>query len=154
MGSQFLSTATPAIPLFPAAVLLGILCIAAFTDIRARRIPNHLIFWGLACALLIALSLGGSAALNALVGIFAALFVFFPVYLWGALGAGDVKLLMVVGAFLGTQQLLFATLLIFLSGGVLALLYSRLMYRLDNKPNLPYAVSILAGVASHFVIHF
>lgn len=152
--SQIFAGLGSGVSLFSMATLLGVLSIAAFKDLRERRIPNRLILIGFAAAFVIAFLMGFEAVLSAFIGVLSALFVFFPVYLWGALGAGDVKLLMVVGAFLGTQQLLFATLFIFLAGGALALLYSYWMYRFDAQPKLPYAVSILAGVTGHLALHF
>lgn len=152
--SQIFNGLGSGVSLFSMATLLSVLSVAAFKDLRERRIPNQLILIGLAAAFAIAFFFGFQATLSASIGVLSALFVFFPVYLWGALGAGDVKLLMVVGAFLGTQQLLFATLFIFLAGGALALLYSYWMYRFDAQPKLPYAVSILAGVTGYLALHF
>jgi prepilin peptidase CpaA len=48
---------------------------------------------------------------------------FMPFYLLRAMGAGDVKLLAAVGAFLGPQGVLYATLFSLLAGGLGALGY-------------------------------
>jgi len=44
-----------------------------------------------------------------------------PLYALRAMGAGDVKLMMMVGAFLGPMQTLGVVVLTFVSGGVLAI---------------------------------
>lgn len=106
-------------------LLMGVaLCFVAaagaWTDIRSRRLPNVLTVSGLAAALLLRVPMGlgalGEGALGAGLGFGLAL-VFF---LMGGLGAGDVKFLAAVGAFLGPGRLWFALLVMALVGGVMA----------------------------------
>ena len=121
---------TPAI--LCAVALAAWLFIAAWTDVRTRRIPNLLvangILWGLAVHTiaphgegLFAFWWGGLGAWQALLGLAAGLALFMPLYLLRAVGAGDVKLLAMVGVWLGPEMLLGATLLTLLSGGVMAI---------------------------------
>ena len=112
--------------------LVGVLVIATFCDLRTRRIPNSLVLAGLLAALsvhvlaepgrgLLATEPGALGLSTALAGIAVAFAALFPLYLLRAMGAGDVKLMMVVGAFLGPQQTFGAAMLTFVAGGVLAL---------------------------------
>src|SRR6266540_2661397 len=81
-----------------------VLLIAAFTDLRSRRIPNWLTLPALPVGLLAQTVYGDGfwqGLLGALGG-FAALFALFAV---GASGAGDVKLFTVVGSFVGIRNL-------------------------------------------------
>lgn len=62
----------------------------------------------------------GSSLLGMMLGLMALL----PLYLMRAMGAGDVKLMAMVGAFLGPADVLGAVLGTFVVGGVLAVAYS------------------------------
>lgn len=94
------------------AVLMCIFCAAAYMDLRFYKIPNLCIFTGILSGLIMTyaaysfagvLGAGVSAAL-----IFAG---FYPFYLMGGIGAGDVKLLMITGFFMHDVRLLIKYLL-------------------------------------------
>jgi prepilin peptidase CpaA len=105
-------------------VLAVILVAASISDIWTRRIPNGLIILGLAVGLAAQLWHGGGVgAEHALAGIGTALIALLP-YALGALGAGDVKLLGVVGALSGPVFLLWTLLGTVLAGGLLALAWA------------------------------
>ncbi len=99
-----------------------IMVLAAFSDVRARRIPNALTMWGALAAVVLWGVIGGpSTALLSVAGGALALIVGIPVFALGAFGGGDVKLLVVTGAFLGPARLFVALLVIGIVGGLLAL---------------------------------
>jgi prepilin peptidase CpaA len=133
--------------------LLLILAIASVYDIRERRIPNRLIFTGLAGLVVLAVFSDAKGFVWSIAGLTTGLAIFFPIYAAGWLGAGDVKLMALVGGFFGLQQLLPVMAFILLAGGLLSfgyLLLSR--YGLvDNR--VPYAVAILMGVLAHLGIY-
>lgn len=153
--------------------LMSILVLAAGVDLATRRIPNRLVaaglLLGLACN-----GVGGIGIPLALAGAAAGLACLLPLYGIGAMGAGDVKLMAVVGTFVGPWQILGAVLLTMLAGGVLSLSAAlaatslrqvlanlRLMIfvaiagkgsglTLSDVPTtgrLPYALAIAAGTA-------
>lgn len=104
------------------AVLVILLAVAVGFDVAARRIPNLLIVTGLCLGLGIAHSSGGASeagwgALGAITGTA----LFFPFYALRWLGAGDVKLLGVVGAFTGVPAVCWVALYTLICGGVLGL---------------------------------
>lgn len=114
------------------AVLAGLLAAALWHDLRTRRIPNRLVLWGTLTGLILNsfvpagaglfdAAFGGLGPLQALAGAAAGLALLLPMHLLRALGAGDVKLMAMCGAFLGPDAVLEAALLTFLCGGVLAL---------------------------------
>jgi prepilin peptidase CpaA len=85
-----------------AVPLLAILVVATFSDLRSRRIPNALSLGGAAIALLInAVHFGPAGAALSALGWALCLACFLPLYITGGTAAGDVKLMAMVGAFLG-----------------------------------------------------
>ena len=124
-------TALSATALIEVLGLTLLLVAAVIHDMRARRIPNTLVLVGMGLALgLHTLALGmGSAPLagyawwSPLAGLMTGLATLMPLYLLRATGAGDVKLMGMVGAFIGTQPVLAATFYTFLAGGLLSLVF-------------------------------
>jgi prepilin peptidase CpaA len=103
------------------AVFLTVLMLASWSDVRSRRIPNWITVVGMLAGLGFHAARGvGPLGVGAL-GLAAAFVVALPFFLAGALGGGDAKLLMVVGAFFGPVDFLLAALVIAVVGGALAL---------------------------------
>ena len=92
------------------------------TDLRSRRIPNLLTFGGALCAVGFHLVSEGpwGAALSA-AGWLVGVALFAPLFAVGGLGAGDVKLLGALGAWLGPGRTLYLALFTAIAGGVMAL---------------------------------
>ena len=81
-------------------VLWVLLAVASITDLIWGKIHNLLTFSFLAAGVVVRLFEGGlSAGGMALYAAAAAFFIFFPLYYFKALAAGDVKLMMAVGAW-------------------------------------------------------
>jgi len=105
-------------------LLITGLLLAVVIDLREHRIPN----WLVSC-----LVVGGIALqfwfyqwhglLTAFLGLTVGLFCFLPFHVFGALGAGDVKLLAAVGALIGPNLVFLAAMLTILCGGVIAIAY-------------------------------
>lgn len=103
-------------------VLLAIVGLAAVIDVRTRRIPNLLTFGGAAAGIVYHLWLQGAAGLAQGAGGWAlGIALFLPMFLMRGMGAGDVKLLGAVGAWLGPEGVLWGCLYSVLAGGVMAL---------------------------------
>jgi prepilin peptidase CpaA len=100
-------------------VLLALACVS---DLRTRRIPNVLTFSATAIALLFHLLTGGwSAAGWSIAGCVLGALLFFPMFALRGMGAGDVKLLAAVGAWLGPGQVAAVALATSIAGGAVAL---------------------------------
>ena len=106
---------------------------AAVIDLRTRRIPNIL------TATLAAIGIGLAAAGIGRVGLGAALLgcllglaFMMPGHIFGATGAGDVKLLAAAGALLGPKDTIYAFLYTAIAGGVLALVVAVARRRLSQ----------------------
>jgi prepilin peptidase CpaA len=106
----------------PLAIALLLLAIAVVFDVKSHRIPNWLVFSGALIGLAYhAFSSYGIGAIASLQGLAVGLACFMPLYLMRAMGAGDVKLMAMVGAYLGPSSAFGAVLTVFIAGGVLAM---------------------------------
>lgn len=158
------------------AVLLGLLLVvSAWTDINSRRIPNWLVLAGLVSGLLIQLLFSSGSVFMWGAGLLVGFALFLPLYLLKVMGAGDVKLMAMVGSFVGPAAVVGVVLMTLIAGGILAVavaVWSGALRRtltntrfilLDtmiktvhggasqvtappvSAGNLPYAVAITAG---------
>jgi len=161
-------------------VLAGLLLTAAWHDIKSHRIPNLLILAGALTGVFLRAWLEGWLGVAlAIEGFLVGLVVLLPFYIFRMLGAGDVKLMAMVGVYLGPWGVLGALLATFLAGGVLAVAVAmqagalgRMAHNLklmafgsmlrisegkapsvDDLPEsvgkLPYAVAIAAGTLGY-----
>ena len=128
--------------------LAALLLAASGFDLARRRIPNWLTLSGLLLGLLWhGVTGGGQGCLFALEGLGIA---GLTVLLWmaKALGAGDVKLLGVVGTWMGPVFLLWTLLGTIFAGGLLAL--ATLAVRQTRRGRMPLAPAIALGAAGAF----
>ncbi|HEY3041672.1 MAG TPA: prepilin peptidase [Pyrinomonadaceae bacterium] len=104
------------------ALLLPLAALITYYDVRYRRIPNPFVFATLASGILINGIFGGLAGLFASFGGCALAFgLMFMLHIFGAMGAGDVKLFAAIGAVTGAHLVLPTFLVVVLTGGVLAM---------------------------------
>ncbi|WP_202078112.1 prepilin peptidase [Caldalkalibacillus salinus] len=103
-------------------LLVIILTICVATDIKSRRIYNKFIFPTLLIALISHLFYGGwEALLGAFLGFLVGLGILLIPYLLGGMGAGDVKLLALIGAIKGTTFVIDTALYMAILGGLMAI---------------------------------
>ncbi len=115
-------------PVASEAVLILVVLIAGIYDIKYRRIPNWLSLTGITLGVLLNTFLFEWAGVkSSLLGIGFAFIVYFPLYLLRGMGAGDVKLMMAVGALVGPGSWFAIFVITGILGGVIAvvLLLSR-----------------------------
>jgi prepilin peptidase CpaA len=113
------------------AMLAALMLAAVTTDLRSRRIPNRLVLTGLALAAglhAVAMATGtlpmaGRAWWAPLAGFAAGIALLMPLHLLRAMGAGDVKLMAMAGAFVGAEAALGVALYTLLAGGLLSLAF-------------------------------
>ncbi len=169
-----------------AAILLILVTVAAGFDLKSRRIPNWLVLVGLVASLILQITFNSFNSFQSFkdwgYGLLVGFGLFLPLYMLRAMGAGDVKLMAMVGAFLGPASALGAVLTTLIAGGILAIvvaLFSGVllqtianirtaltlgMYKtltgggiqLETMPasagNLPYAVAIAIGTLIHVIL--
>jgi prepilin peptidase CpaA len=120
----------PSSPIVLLALAAGVGA-GAFIDLRTRRVPNALTLPFAVLGLAAAVSgWSGLTMSAALFGLLLGLVFMLPGYVFGATGAGDVKLLAAVGAWLGPTLIGVAFLYTAIVGGVLALVVARRRRRL------------------------
>lgn len=104
-----------------AVVVVGIL--ACVSDVRTRRIPNRLTMSAASIALVFHVcSSGWQGLLLSSSGLGIGLLMFLPLFALRAMGAGDVKLLAALGAWIGPELVAWTALYGIFAGGALALL--------------------------------
>ncbi len=109
-------------PLNIAAVVLLVPLAAVITyyDVRYRRIPNAFVLAALVSGLFINTLLGGaSGAVESLAGCALAFALMLALHIFGAMGAGDVKLFAAVGSVIGAGLVLPTFFVVALTGGAL-----------------------------------
>lgn len=102
------------------------LAAAVYWDFRERRIPNKVVLSGLLAALIFHAAASGLSGLGmAMAGALTGLLVLLPVNLLRLMGAGDVKLMAMAGAFgASVPAALWMVLYTLAAGGLLVLLYA------------------------------
>jgi len=122
LPASFLPAGTAAIA--TGALLAVFLAAAAAMDLRTLRIPNRLTTFaalaGLGVSALVWRPWYDALAWS-VAGMATGLAVMLPMYALRALGAGDVKLMAAVGAYLGPGDVLIATVFVLIAGGAIAI---------------------------------
>ena len=130
-------------------ILLGI----AITDARHMLIPDEFTWGGLVLGLAFALGGGGPALVEALLGAAAGFALLYAIAVIGewvfkeeAMGGGDIKMMAMVGAFVGWPGVL---LTVFLGALLGTLIFVPLTLR--KKRLVPFGVFLAVGAAAAFV---
>ncbi len=166
-------------------IILSIIClIALFTDLKYRKIFNWLTFPGMVLG--IVWNCSQQSLLPGLIysikGLVLGICIFYIPFSFGGFGAGDLKLLGVLGSFLGFKRILYVGLFSAAAGGVFALLLMVLRPQIIKttwtylkgfflavvyqtplpKPSkkdykqraLPYSIAIVTGLALELWLKF
>ena len=122
--------------------LYTVLVIALLFDFRKCRIPNWLVVAGYMMGGLSAY-LGDSQWYFYIFDSFLLLLILYPLFLVGALGGGDIKLLTCISVYLGFEQGLNLSILAIAIGAVISIL--KIIFLLCQKKEFQF---------SHLYIHF
>ncbi len=155
--------------------------IAVIWDVRYRKIPNWLTFGAMVSGISLNLVFNWQSWMVPFLGVLAGFLMLLLPYTLGGIGAGDVKLLMGFGAFLGAKAVFWVTLYAAIAGGIFSLGY--LVYKygwettkqklqkmflklpgikkdptLSSNPTgekvyIPYGVAIYAGLIWLLIAH-
>jgi len=142
---------------FLVAAMMALLLIISFIDLQHFLIPNALILAGLFTVLVKFLLIQGTSILSSFMGAIGGGFFLFLAGLIGQLifkkesmGAGDIKLAAMLGAFVGLKGILMSLFLAIF----LATLFGSvgiLLQKLDRKSLIPFAPFIAASVAAYIL---
>lgn len=122
--------------------------LAGMSDWRERRIPNRWVAVATLAAIVLAASRGGAQLADSAAGLALGIAVLFPAFALHWLGAGDVKLMGGIGAFVGASGVLRAAFYASLAGTLLALVFvvhARLTRSGGRVGSLPYGIAIALG---------
>lgn len=166
----------------PLTCIVIVVC-ASWFDLRTGRLPNLLTLGAAGAGWMFHLLAGGPAGiLSSALGFVLGLVLFLPLFALRGMGAGDVKLLAAVGAWLGPMGVLWTAAYAAIAGGALAVVvalargYLRTAFAnvwgllcywsvmgvrpVDGMtlttvqgPRLPYAVPIAAGTVLTLWLH-
>lgn len=118
-------------------ILIGVFCVAVYMDLRSYKIPNLCILIGIISgSIMTFVSYSVVELLEAYLAMGILFIVFYPFYLLGGLGAGDIKLLMMTACFLQKEQLITYLLLTFALAAVLSVM-KMLLFR-ESRERLFY----------------
>jgi prepilin peptidase CpaA len=103
------------------SLLIPLAVVIAYYDVRYRRIPNAFVLAALISGVVINAIFGGIAGITtSLAGCGLGFVLMFMLHVFGAMGAGDVKLFAAIGAVTGAQLIVPTFLVVILTGGLLA----------------------------------
>ncbi|CAM4313164.1 A24 family peptidase [Lacicoccus alkaliphilus] len=130
--------------------LIVVLAVCVVTDLRKRKIYNKVIFPSLLIAFGMNIAIEGISGLGeSLLGFAAGFALLLIPYILGGMGAGDVKLLGLIGALKGSGFVLESFIYTAVIGAMLAILVivMRGGFKKSLGVGMPYGVAIAGGAA-------
>ncbi len=134
-----------------ALFLIPLALVISYYDVCYRRIPNPFVLATLTSGILIHAFDGGfRGALDSAAGCLIAFALMFLLHVFGAMGAGDVKLFAAIGSVTGAHLVLPTFLVVALTGGVLGVISMVSMGRL--KFTMMRVFQILIGLLPGYTL--
>ena len=163
-------------------LLIPLAVFVIYHDVRYRRIPNAFVLATLISGLTLNFVIGGwRGGLSSIGGCALGFILMFMLHVFGAMGAGDVKLFAAIGSVIGAQYVLPTFVVVVLTGGLLAVIsilrsgvFGTTMHRVlqifvgllpgwqmpkfsvptDRRLTIPYGVAITIGaIISTAIFH-
>jgi prepilin peptidase CpaA len=135
-------------------VLFGFVAVCFYTDMVERKIYNAVILCGLVVAFILnglqqGLYLGTT---NTLAGFFTGIFLLIIPFILGGLGAGDVKMLGMIGAFVGHAVVVEVLLASAIVGGIYAFLVMLKQGRMLKRLKIVF-IGIFCSIGTRKSLH-
>ena len=122
-------------------------------DVRSRKIPNSLTYFGIIAALSVRLFvLGWPGLRDGLIGTLIGGGIFFFLFLVGGMGGGDVKLMAAVSGFAGVTQIVNLLIAAAIGGGamaIIAMLYQQRVLTTIRNTIILIQHHLTAGLRPH-----
>lgn len=138
------------------AIFIGVFCVAVYMDLRFYKIPNLCILVGITSGLIMTYV---SYSVVGMLWVFAAMTVlflaFYPFYLIGGLGAGDIKLLMMTTCFIHEERFIKYLLVTFVLAAVISV--TKMLFVRESRQRLFYLGQYLkkaafTGSIDHYIV--
>jgi leader peptidase (prepilin peptidase) / N-methyltransferase len=135
------------------ALLTSALVIVAFIDFDHKIIPNIITLPGIAVGLGLSLGVLPITPPASLIGLISGGAIFYLIALisGGGMGGGDIKLIAMIGAFLGLSGVLFTIFVSALSGSVVGLMLM-LLGRKGRKDRVPFGPFLAFGAILYMLV--
>lgn len=119
------------------------LLLAALADLKTDRIPNGFVVLGIVIGVLGSLWYYSDIRQTA-VSMLLAFLLLYPLFKIGAMGAGDVKVFMMIGSFVEVKELLMIVLLSFVIGALCSLM--KLLSEHNGRERMYYFLSYMSEI--------
>jgi prepilin peptidase CpaA len=120
---------------------------AVISDFRSMRISNRLIALGLIWGLVLhSVGIGGTSIIKILFNISLPVILLYLFFCLRAIGAGDIKLLSMAGAYLSTRQLLYVIAVTFICAAGIGggkLFYEKVLHRGAGRTIIHFSCPML-----------
>ena len=147
-------------------LVILISAIGGIYDLKSRRIPNWLTFGTFIAALAFNIfHFNLSSILNCLLGFLVGILLLIIPYIFGGMGAGDVKLLGAIGSVVGFKNIISIFIYSAICGLFLGLIWivarpehlkflittGQIFQAIDKKEKVPYGIAILLGTIIYVI---
>ena len=147
-------------------LVILISAIGGIYDLKSRRIPNWLTFGTFIAALVFNIfHFNLSNTINCLLGFLVGILILIIPYMFGGMGAGDVKLLGAIGSVVGFKNIISVFIYSAICGLFLGLIWilckpghlkflittGQAFPTVDKKEKVPYGVAILLGTILYVI---
>ena len=124
--------------------------LSVWFDWRTFRIPNRLIGFGYLAAFFIQMLLSEGTVkerlLRLAIGALCPMILLGLIWMAGGIGAGDVKLLSVLGLVLGAEEIIICIVISFIVGAIIGIIA-----KIAKRDKIHFSVAILVGIVIHFI---
>lgn len=125
------------------SLLLLLLFLAVLADLKTNCIPNGFIVIGITIGIAVSL-LYGPGISDSAASMLLAFLLMFPLFKIGALGAGDIKVLMMTGSFLTVKDFMMVLAAAFVVGAAFSLM--KLLAERNGKERMIYLLFYVSDV--------
>ena len=148
-------------------VLILIAILGGLYDLKFRKIPNWLTFGTFIFILVLRIFFfkNFNLVIDSTFGFFIGITLLIIPYIFGGMGAGDVKFLGAIGSIVGVKNIVYVFFYSALSGLVLGLIWlmfnperlkflittGHILPTVDNKQKIPYGIAISLGTLIYIV---